>query len=481
MPKHIYKTKTMRRINPFILLASVIIITVGCNQQKKTVTNKKPNIIIILTDDAGYADFGTYGGKEIPTPNIDALIADGVKITNAYVTASVCAPSRAGLLTGRYQQRFGFENNMSGEPAEGFTKEDMGIDIAESTFGNEMQGNGYRTLAVGKWHLGNQEKHFPLNRGFDEFYGFVGGHRSFFSIKSGITDEEMIHDNKNIVPEDSVTYLTDMWTNKAISYMKQKSENPFFIYIAYNAVHTPVDAKKEYLVKFSSIADSGRRSYAALMSSLDDNIGRLTKTLKDNNLDENTLILFLNDNGGATTNSSDNGQLRGMKGSKWEGGLRVAMAMSWKNNIPKNTTYDYPVNALDFLPTALGAASGKQIGKKKFDGVNLIPYLKGEKTEAPHKLLFWRRGVAAAVRESNWKLIRVASNPILLFDLSKDLSEQNNVAKGNPEIVKGLLSQLENWEKGLSKPHWTSSYGAKNLIMKHRMENVGREMERLYP
>lgn len=465
----------------FILLLGAIILIASCTQQQKTVESKKPNVIIILTDDAGYADFGAFGGKEIPTPNIDSLIASGVKFTNAYVTASVCAPSRAGLLTGRYQQRFGFENNMSGKPTEGFKKEDMGINPKENTFADEMRGNGYRTMAIGKWHLGDQEKHFPLNRGFDEFYGFVGGHRSFFPIKKGITAEEIIYNNKSIVPEDSVTYLTDMWTNKAISFMRKKSDKPFFIYLAYNAVHTPVDAKKEYWDKFSSISDSGRRSYAALMTSLDDHLGRLRQTLKENNLDENTLILFLNDNGGATNNSSDNGFLRGMKGSKWEGGIRVAMAMVWKNHLPSNATFDYPVNSLDFLPTVLAAADAKQVGENKLDGKNLIPYIKGENTTAPHEALFWRRGVAAAVREGNWKLIRVETNPILLFDLSKDLSETKNLAKENPDVVKRLLSKLANWEKGLSKPHWTSSYGAKNLIIKHKMETVGRDMERLYP
>lgn len=473
----------MKRINIFFSFTLLgVIITTSCNHQNtKTAENKKPNVIIILTDDAGYADFGAYGGTEIPTPNIDSLLASGVKFTNAYVTASVCAPSRAGLLTGRYQQRFGFENNMSGKPAEGFAKEDMGMDPAENTFGDEMRANGYRTLAIGKWHLGNEEKHFPLNRGFDEFYGFVGGHRSFFAIKGEVPFGEKIHNNNSIVPEDSVTYLTDMWTNKAISFMKQKAEKPFFIYLAYNAVHTPVDAKKEYWDKFSAIADSGRRSYAALMASLDDNVGRLRTTLKENNLDENTLILFLNDNGGATNNSSDNGPLRGMKGSVWEGGTRVAMSMIWKNQLPHNITYDNPVNSLDFLPTVLAAAGGKQVGKNKLDGKNLMPYINGKNLGTPHQALFWRRGVSAAIREGNWKLIRVETDPILLFDLSKDLSETKNLAKENPDTVKHLLAKLAEWEKGLSKPHWSSSYGPENLIIKHRMETVGREMERMYP
>lgn len=464
------------------IITALLISASACNQKKAANTEQqKPNVIIILSDDAGYADYGAYGGTQIPTPNVDSLIASGVKFTNAYVSASVCAPSRAGLLTGRYQQRFGFENNMSGEPAEGFTREDMGMDPKENTFGDEMRANGYRTMAIGKWHLGDQAKHFPLNRGFDEFFGFVGGHRSFFPINNNITEEEKIHDNKHIFPEDSVGYLTDLWTDKAISFIKKKADKPFFIYLAYNAVHTPVDAKKEWWDKFANIPDSGRRAYAALMASLDENIGRLRQTLKEQNLDDKTLILFLNDNGGATTNFSDNGPLRGMKGSVWEGGVRVAMSMVWKNKLPQNAVYEQPVNSLDFLPTALAAANGKQTGKNPLDGKNLIPFITNQQKEAPHDALYWRRGIAAGIREGNWKLIRVESNPILLFDLSKDLSETNNLAKEHPDVVKHLLDKLANWEKGLSKPHWGSSYGPKNMIMKHRMETVGRDMERMYP
>ena len=473
----------MKRIKylPVFILLGVMITIMACSRKKKVTTSTKPNVIIILSDDAGYADFGAYGGREIPTPHIDSLIDAGVKFTNAYVSASVCAPSRAGLLTGRYQQRFGFENNMSGNPAKGFTEVDMGLDPKETTFADEMKGNGYRTLAIGKWHLGEEEKHFPLNRGFDEFYGFLGGHRNFFQIKGKVSKEQVIYDNRSIIPENRVTYLTDMWTDKAVSFMKQKSDKPFFIYLAYNAVHTPVDAKKEYWDKFSFITDSGRRSYAALMASLDDNIGRLRRTLKENNYDDNTLILFLNDNGGATTNFSDNGSLRGMKGSKWEGGIKVAMGMIWKNNLPVSATYNYPVSSLDLLSTTLAAINGKQVGKNQLDGKNLLPYIKGKIKTAPHETLFWRRGVSAAVREGDWKLIRVAENPILLFDLSKDESEARNLAKENPEIVKRLLLKLKDWEKGLSKPHWSSSYGPENMILKHRMETLGRDMERMYP
>ncbi len=473
----------MKRITIYgCFISSVMFGAFACNLQKKEkVTTTKANVILILTDDAGYADFGAYGGKEIPTPNIDALINSGVRFTNAYVSASVCAPSRAGLLTGRYQQRFGFENNMSGAPTKGYTKTDMGLDPKENTIADEMKANGYRTLAIGKWHLGDEQKHYPLQRGFDEFYGFVGGHRSFFAYKKTPGKAEQLRNNLEIVPENKVTYTTDMWTDKAISFMTEKAKNPFFIYLSFNAVHTPVDAKKEYWDKFSNIPDSGRRSYAALMSNLDDNIGKLTQSLKANKLDENTLIVFLNDNGGATTNFSDNGVLRGMKGSKWEGGIKVAMALSWKNKIPKNKDYNTSVISLDVLPTILGAVGAKQIGKNTLDGIDLSKYLTKTNNEAPTRDLFWRRGAAAAVREGDWKLIRVKTNPVLLFNLKSDVAETNNVAAQNPQIVNRLLAKIASWEKGLSAPHWTSSYGDENTIIKHRMTTVGREMEKRYP
>ena len=193
-----------------------------------------------------------------------------------------------------------------------------------------------------------------------------------------------------------------MWTDKAISYMEKKEDKPFFIYLAYNAVHTPMDAKKDLLEKFPSIKDSGRRAAAAMMASLDENIGRLTQVIKQNNLDSNTVIIFLNDNGGATTNFSDNGPLRGMKGSKWEGGIRVGMIVNWKDKVPENSTYDQPVISLDILPTFLAAAGAKQSGSKKLDGVNLLPFITNENKAAPHEILYWRRGVAAAVREGKW-------------------------------------------------------------------------------
>ncbi|MFD1630506.1 sulfatase-like hydrolase/transferase [Pseudopedobacter beijingensis] len=442
----------------------------------------KSNVIVIVADDAGYADFGCYGGKEIPTPNIDQLAKNGVLFTDGYVSASVCAPSRAGILTGMYQQRFGFEHNISKKPVEGYTQQDVGMDPKIKTIGDQMKYNGYRTIAIGKWHQGDYEQYFPMNRGFDEFYGFVGGHRNFFGYKGKAPAPELVlYNNRNIVPENTITYTTDMFTDKAISFIKENKTKPFFMYLAYNAVHVPMNAKEELMRKFSHITDPGRRAYAAMMVSLDDGVGQLVQNLKEQGLYDNTLIVFINDNGAATGNYADNGKLRGLKGSKWEGGIRVAYIMQYPKHIPAGKIYHNMVSSLDILPTAVAAANGKLIEGQPTDGVNLIPYLNNKVKGEPHKDLFWRRGIAAAVRSGNWKLIRSGDNPVLLFDLKKDISETTNLADKYPAKKKELLTKLENWESTVDKPHWISDYGDYNQIMKHRMEVKGREMELKYP
>lgn len=439
--------------------------------------SSKPNIIVILADDAGYADFGCYGGK-IPTPHINSLSQEGVKFTNGYVTASVCAPSRAGLLTGRYQQRFGFEHNTSNKPSKGFTIDDIGLNVGEQTIGDILKKGGYRTMAIGKWHQGSIDRYFPLNRGFDEFYGFKEGHRDYFKMQASRAEPYAIYNGRKMIPEDSVTYLTDMFSDKAVDFIGENKNRPFFLYLAYNGVHTPMQAKQDDLNQFTDEPVMGRRTYEAMMYCMDKGIGRVLEAVKRHNLDENTLIFFLNDNGGATTNFSDNGVLRGMKGSKWEGGIRVAYIMRWKGVIPQNKTYNYPVSSLDIASTAAALA---QVKADALDGINLMPYVTGVKNIVPQRDLFWRRGAAAAVRSGKWKLIRSKSNPVLLFNLDTDISEQYNLAKKNPKIVKRLLDKLRCWERDLLEPRWHSNYGDENQIKKHRMNVVGRERERLYP
>ena len=431
---------------------------------------KKPNIIIILADDAGYADFGYTGVDDYPTPNIDHLAAEGVVCTNGYVTASVCCPSRAGLLTGRYQQRFGHEFNNFSIPQPSYGSEDMGLDLGETTIGDVMHAQGYKTMAVGKWHMGERPKYHPNKRGFDEFYGFLGGGRSYFPYPPGEEPHgSVMRHNNTIVDEmEQIKYATDDMTTEALNFIEMNQDNPFFIYLAYNAVHTPMHAKEEDLEKLEYIKNNRRRIYAAMMVSLDENVERIRDILKKLNLEKDTLLVF--------------DPLRGFKGTRWEGGIRVPFVFVWLGTLPAGVTYGQPVSTLDLLPTSLAVAGGTWTGEKKLDGVNLMPYLQGKDKTPPHEILFWRRGVAAAVRKGKWKLIRSTGNPTLLFDLEKDESETTNLADKHPAVVKELLMALEDWEAELAPPKWKEGKKWENFqIKKHRMEVNTRELERKYP
>lgn len=440
----------------------------------------RPNIIVILSDDGGYEDFGCYGGTDVHTPHIDHLAQQGVLFRSAYATASVCAPSRAGLLTGRYQQRFGFEHNISKLPAEGVKMEDIGMDVSVKTIGDQLRYNGYKTIAIGKWHQGDYEPYFPLNRGFDHFFGFIGGHRSYFGIeRQKVNDEYVLYDDRKVVSEREITYLTEDLTNKALGYIDRYKSEPFFIYLSYNAVHTPMEATYRSYQKYAHVTDTLRRTYLAMLDDMDTGIGRIVDRLKQQGLYENTMIFFLNDNGAATNNGADNGILRGLKGSKWEGGIRVPLIMQWPKHLPAGVQSASLVSTMDILPTCIALAGGKILPDQKIDGKNLLESYRSP--EKGHAELFWRRGVAKAVRHKDWKMIAVDTQPVLLFDLSTDQTEQTNVAAEHPEVCQRLLSDLAKWEEEMQDPKWFSPYGDYNQLMKHRMEVVGREMERLYP
>lgn len=462
--------------NKFFVLflpLSLILSLVGYAQQR-------PNILVILSDDGGYEDFGCFGGTDVYTPHIDSLAAAGVRFTNAYTTASVCAPSRAGLLTGRYQQRFGFEHNVSNLPAPGVRQEDVGMDTSVRTIGDHLQAAGYKTIAIGKWHQGDEAKHFPLKRGFDHFYGFVGGHRSYFSIRQGaVPRQEVLHDDNEVVAEEEITYLTENFTDKAVHYIHRYKDQPFFMFLSFNAVHTPMEAKSDTYAKYAHVQDTLRRTYLAMLEDMDSGIGRVVEQLKADGLYENTVIIFLNDNGAATNNGSNNGKWRGLKGSKWEGGIRVPFVMQWPGVLPANSTSNTMVSAMDILPTALAIAGGNVLPGQTIDGKNLLDSY--NMPEAGHDILFWRRGIGKAVRYQNWKLIQAGDNPILLFDLDKDSREEHNIADQHPERVKTLLQRLQSWEDTVEAPRWYSAYGDENQLLKHRMEVQGRDMEKMYP
>ncbi len=442
---------------------------------------QRPNVIVILSDDGGYDDFGCFGGEEVHTPHIDELAKKGIRFQCAYASASVCAPSRAGLLTGRYQQRFGFEHNISKRPTHGTAVEDIGMDTSVATIADFMRYNGYKTVGIGKWHQGDGPQFHPLKRGFDHFYGFIGGDRSYFSIPGKVKPTQMLIDDGRVVPEDSIHYLTENLADKAISYVHRYRQQPFFMYLAFNAVHTPVEAPLLHNDKYSKVADPMRRAYLAMLENMDSSIGRLIEQLKRDGLYENTLIIFMNDNGAATNNGADNGQLRGLKGSKWEGGIRVPMIIQWPAKLPKGQVADAMVSGMDILPTSIDAIRGKNIPGQQLDGVSLLSSYKTVKNG--HDYLFWRRGVAKAVRHAEWKLIVVKDDPMLLFNLKDDIKEQHNLAEKYPSRVKEMLGKLAEWEAKMANPKWLSAVldNDQNQLMKHRMDVVGRAEERKYP
>ena len=454
-----------------------ILLAMGCRtdvRASRPMPDRQPNVIVIVSDDAGYADFGFHGSEQVPTPNLDALAAKGVQFTQGYVSASVCSPSRAGLLTGRYQQRFGHEGNLS-DPQ-------LGLPTSESTLADQMKQQGYTTVALGKWHLGYNDEYHPLRRGFDEFYGMLAGSRSYFPILDRRPGRQAIlHDHEQI-EESELSYLTDDLGVFAAEYIEREHDQPFFMYLAFNAPHAPMHATENDLARFSDIEAQNRRKYVAMVYAMDRAVGGVVEALHTTGQFDNTLIVFVNDNGGPYGNASDNGPLRGIKGSKWEGGVRVPFFMHWPAGLEGARTYDPPVISLDILPTTLAAAGGQPDAALELDGVNLLPYLHGEIESQPHEVLFWRRYVAAAVRRGPWKLIRVTGSDPILIHLENDLGETTNLARQHPEIVSAMLGELEAWEAELATPLWREGQRwENNQIRKHQMDVVGREMEGQFP
>lgn len=422
----------------------------------------RPNIIVIVADDLGYADLGVHGLREVPTPHIDSLAREGVRCTSGYVSGTYCSPTRAGLLTGRYQQRFGYEYN----PHKG-EADVLGLPTTETTFADRMKALGYATGAVGKWHLGVTEKFHPLSRGFDAFYGFVGGAHSYFPTPeakapgktdvTALTFRAPIEYQRKPVAWDG--YLTDRLGAEAASFVERHREQPFFLYLAFNAVHTPMHASEKYLERVKGVADPRRRTYLAMLSAMDDAVGTVLSTVHKAGLDERTLIVFISDNGGPTdkyaVNGSSNGPLRGSKGDTWEGGVRVPFLVRWKGRLPAGKVYDEPVIQLDLLPTALAAAGGEVRPEWKLDGVDLLPYLSGKATGRPHDALFWRMGRHWGVRQGNWKAVQTyRSGEPALFNLSTDLGETRDLRAQHPQVYSAFHAKWQRWNAELSEPRW---------------------------
>jgi arylsulfatase A-like enzyme len=422
----------------------------------------KPNVLLIVADDLGYHDVGFHGSKEIPTPHLDKLAARSLICTNGYVSHPFCSPTRAGIMTGRYQHRFGHENNPAWLPE----STSAGLSMHETTFPSLMKHAGYTTGAVGKWHLGAHPQFHPNKRGFDEYFGALGGGHMYFPGGKGGA-EYTIPLNRNGTDELHTKYLTEQFGDEAAAFVGRHASDgkPWMLYLAFNAPHTPLQAPTEWLEKFAAIPQEQRRTYAAMVAAMDAAIGGVLAKLDETKQAENTLIFFVSDNGGPNlakksgVNFTDNSPLRGAKGDVFEGGMRVPFLVSWPARI-KPGKYDRPVIALDFLPTSLAAAEATAPGN--LDGVNLLPFLTGEKGTAPHDTLFWRSGGPGgnnAVRRGNWKLVRLGKAEPELYDLAADIGESKNVAAEHPQVVLELVTAIAEWEKGTIAPTFESPKG----------------------
>ncbi|TWU55599.1 sulfatase-like hydrolase/transferase [Rubripirellula reticaptiva] len=416
----------------------------------------RPNIVLIMADDMGYADAGFTGATDIQTPNLDALAASGVTFTNGYVTHPYCGPSRAGLLSGRYQHRFGFETNPAYDPSNPY----MGIDPNETLFPKRLQQAGYRTGVIGKWHLGAAAPFHPNNRGFDYFYGFLGGGHDYFKIdlrepvKEGYTQAL----ERNGKPAIFDGYLTTALSNDAVNFIQSSNEEPFFLYLAFNAPHSPLQAPADAIAKYSHIKDEKRRRYAAMVDTMDAGIGMVINALDTQGIRDNTLVFFLSDNGGPQSskqqptkgNGSSNSPFRGGKGNLYDGGIHVPFIASWPAQIEQGGVYDRPVISLDIAATAVALASSKSSPAKGMEGVNLIPLLQQSNENSPHDFLYWREG------GTRWSILNSdrtkhvldsAAGKPELFHLPSDVSEQVNRVNDEQSLAKELHAKWLAWNQ----------------------------------
>ncbi|GAL64798.1 sulfatase-like hydrolase/transferase [Algibacter amylolyticus] len=432
----------------------------------------KPNIIVILTDDQGWADVGFNGSTDIPTQNLDRLASQGVVFTNGYVSHPYCSPSRAGLLTGRYQARFGHDCNMPYHQENDAT---VGTPLSEKMMSEALKEQGYRTSAIGKWHLGDHPDLYPPNQGFDHWFGFPGGGMNYWGKSKN--DIQTIYRNGKVVPENELKYLTDDFTDEAIKYISKKDDKPFFMYLAYNAPHSPDQATREYLEKTKHIEYAGRSIYAAMVNAVDNNVGRIDSTLVANNIKDNTIIVFLSDNGGRIEHA-DNRPYRGHKGMLFEGGIKVPFFMTWPKKIKENQHYQNIVSSLDLFPTFLNAAGAKARKEKQLDGVDLLPYITNKVKSAPHDELFWRSSgnFEYAVRKGDYKLYKSAyKNKTLLFNLKKDSLERYDISDGNSKIIANLEAAYKKWDAKNIDPNWLDPHAENVLKEEKRWEQTRKK------
>ncbi len=458
-------------------------------------SKERPNILLIVCDDLGKYEVSAYGAEHIQTPNIDQLGAEGVIFESGYVTSPTCAPSRAGMMTGRVQNRCGFETqanevypknrftylmgkrvirdgefNIATPPRYPRTPQirRQGLPPSEINLAEALQPLGYHTGIVGKWHMGRAPELIPANRGFDYHYGFLGAstwytperewpgivnheqdiYSSRYQWKKGRKGSGGITEQGQELREED--YLTFAIKDKAIQYMEKHQEEPFFLLCAFNAPHVPFQAPQEYVDRFAHVEDLNKRVYYGMIAALDDAVGELNQAVKDLGLEENTLIYFISDNGGATyTGATDNGPLKGGKFTHFEGGISVPFMLKWKDRIAAGQRYPHPVSATDIFPTSLRSAQGQLPSDRPYDGVDLLPFLTDAEQEArPHPKLYWRADHIWALRDGDYKLVlSVRDGWAEMYDLARDRSETVNLKAQLPDLFERLVQQHERWQE----------------------------------
>lgn len=454
---------------------------------------RRPNVVIILADDMGYGDLSCYGNEMIETRNIDGIGRDGVRFTSGYTTAPLCSPARAGLVTGRYQQRFGFEQQVSSgafperrqvqlddgslAPMQGeaeFLR--RGIPATEKLIGELFLAEGYRTGVVGKWHLGHAPQFLPRQRGFEESVVFYGNTSlqstrlddpELVSIKVDFHDEvkdvAWSREGLNAVRRDGEIievdeYLMFFFRDEAVKFVERHRDEPFLLYFAMNSPVPPLQVPGRYFDRLrGTIPNIAKRGYNAMLLAQDDAVGAVLEALRAAGLEDDTFVIFVSDNGNAVSRPGSNGPFSGGKFTTWEGGIRMPFMMKWPGRIRAGQVYDDPVSTLDILPTVAAACSVATSSALPLDGVDLLPFLNAEAPGSPHEALFWKLSEYSAVRLGRWKLYLERRQGVArLHDLETDPGEKQDVSAAHPEVFQDLLARYAAWDSTLPPRAWTN-------------------------
>ena len=481
-----------------LIVLQLLLSTRTVSAQNSNDSQRKPNIVLILADDLGIGDVSAYHQNHIPTPHIDSLGTHGIRFTDAHVSAAVCMPSRAGLITGRQGTRHGSEFNAG-----------PGLSLNEQNIGELLKQSGYATAMIGKWHLGEKGGRDPLSRGFDEYFGAASGSQyinprhpdAVNSFRNNVTDDlkndplniTVTRGNQQVVEHE---HVTDAFAREAVDFIGRHKHDPFFLYVAFTAPHAPIQTTKKYYDRFPDIADHRARIYAGMVSALDDAVGSILKKLEGDGHDRNTLVIFLSDNGGPDyfRGGPSNAQFNGWKRYHLEGGHRIPFFIRWPAVITGGKVDSRLTSSLDLFPTIAAAARTTMTSKHPLDGVNLIPYLNGERSDSPHQDLYWRAGANFAVRDGRWKLVIVNKTNVessletprtdrgellpggpyqgvspfgqleALYDLDSDIEEKHNLAKTHPEVVAKLRKQYDAWNQSNVTANAKTTRGINTII-----------------